>query len=78
MTQIKHTDETTIDLLKSRDGMETKVELKNGRIISIWNIAWTYDIGADFAHITTNISPSVANAPIDFFYTNEINKILTE
>lgn len=31
-----------------------------------------YDEGDGFAHITTNISPSVAGANVDFFYTSDI------
>ena len=71
-------DKSIIDIFISRDGIETKVELKNGRLVSIWNIAWGYDIGDAFAHITTNISPNIDNAQIDFFFTNEISRILTD
>ena len=78
MTQTEYKDKSIIDIFKSRDGLETKVELKNGRLISVWNIAWSYDIGDEFAHITTNISPNIDNATIDFFFTNEISKILTD
>ena len=78
MTQPEYKDKSIIDIFISRDGLETKVELKNGRLISVWNIAWGYDIGDEFAHITTNISPNVDNATIDFFFTNEISRILTD
>jgi hypothetical protein len=78
LTQPEYKDKSIIDIFKSRDGLETKVELKNGRLISVWNIAWGYDIGDEFAHITTNISPNVDNATIDFFFTNEISRILTD
>jgi hypothetical protein len=74
----EHKDKNIIDTFQSRDGLETKVELKDGRLISVWNIAWGYDIGDDFAHITTNISPKIDNAAVDFFFTNEISKILTD
>ncbi|NNV58025.1 hypothetical protein [Limnovirga soli] len=78
MVHIEHKDKNIIDIFQSRDGVETKVELKNGKQISIWNIAWGYDIGDEFAHITTNISPNIDNATIDFFFTNEIIKILSD
>jgi hypothetical protein len=78
LTQIEQKDKRIIEILKSRDGHETKVELKDGRQISIWNIVWGYDIGDEFAHITTNISPIIENTTIDFFFTNEINKLLTD
>jgi len=74
--QTEHKDKDIIDTFQSRDGLETKVQLKNGRLISVWNIAWGYDIGDEFAHITTNISPNIDNATVDFFFTNEISKIL--
>jgi hypothetical protein len=74
----EHKDKSIIDFLKDRNGLETKVELKNGNLISIWNITWGYDIGDHFAHITTNISPKIDNASVDFFFTNEINKILPD
>ena len=76
--QTEHKDKSIIDIFQSRNGLETKVELKSGKQISIWNIAWGYDIGDEFAHITTNISPNIENATIDFFFTNEISKILTD
>jgi hypothetical protein len=78
LTQTEHKDQSIIDIFKSRDGLETKVELKNGKLISVWNIAWGYDIGDEFAHITSNISPNIDNATIDFFFSTEISKILTE
>lgn len=78
MKQIKHKDENIIETFKSRDGLETKVELKNGKQLIVWNIAWGYNMGDDYAHITTNISPNVDKGSIDFFYTNEIAKIYTD
>jgi hypothetical protein len=72
---IIYKDKSIIDTFKSRDGFETKVELQNGKIITVWNIAWGYDFGDEYAHITTNISPNIPNATIDLFYTNEIVKI---
>jgi hypothetical protein len=31
-------DQKIIHVFKNRDGIETKVELKNGKKISVWNI----------------------------------------
>lgn len=70
-----HKDEYIIELLKKRNGIKTTIELDNGDVIVIWNIAWGYDIGDEYAHITTNISPDVENSTIDFFFTNEIKKL---
>lgn len=52
-----------IALLRDRDGMPTTVTLRDGRELTVWNIAWGYDIDDDYAHITTNCSPSVADLP---------------
>jgi hypothetical protein len=68
-------DKKIIELLESRDTLETHVQLHSGKIAKLWNIAWGYDIGDDFAHITTNISPSQPGQEIDFFYTHEIVSI---
>lgn len=68
-------DQNIIEILKSRDGRLTTVHLADKRALNVWNIAWGYDIGNEFAHITTNISPEIKNTDIDYFYTNEILKI---
>ena len=77
LAHTKYKDKSIIDIFEIRDGLETKVELKNGKLISIWNIAFGYGVGEEFAHITTNISPNIDHATIDHFLTNEISKILT-
>ena len=64
-----------IDLLVSREGIASVVTLKSGSRLSVHNIAWGYDVGDDHAHVTTNISPEVAGATIDFFSTSEIQSI---
>ena len=56
--------------------MKIYVHLKNGESRIVWNIAWGYDIGDDYAHITTNISPTVEGASIDVFYSYEIVRII--
>ena len=68
-------DADVIDLLLSRDGVVTAVTLKSGSRLTVHNIAWGYDMGDDHAHVTTNISPEVAGATIDFFSTSEIQSI---
>lgn len=69
-------DKDIINVFKERDGIETSVELRNGKIYQVWNIAWGYDLGDSYAHITTNISPAIESAPIDFFYSSEIVRII--
>jgi hypothetical protein len=53
----------------------TMVELSDGRSYRVWNIAWGYDAGDSWAHITTNISPDVSGEEIDFFFTHEVDAI---
>ena len=72
---MNYKDAHILDVLKKRDGLETKIELKTGNILSIWNIAWGYDLDEEFAHITTNISPMIDNVNIDFFITSDIERI---
>ena len=42
----------------------------------IFNIAWGYDIGDEFSHVTTNVSPDVAGAEIDFFSTEDVASVV--
>jgi hypothetical protein len=68
-------DNAIIALLKSRDGQATMVRLTGKRTIRVFNIAWGYDDGDEFAHVTTNISPRVSGEQIDFFFTHEVLNI---
>jgi len=65
-----------IEILKTRDTLLTKLEMNDGKILDVWNIAWGYAIGDDFAHVTTNISPDQECYAIDSFYTNEVTKVV--
>ena len=65
-----------ITLLSERDGLLSIVELKDRKRLSVWNIAWGYDSGDDFAHVTTNISPNHDGYPIDFFSTSDVVRLL--
>jgi hypothetical protein len=42
----------------------------------IFNIAWGYDIGNEFSHVTTNVSPDVGGAEIDFFFTEDVASVV--
>ncbi|MEO8254577.1 MAG: hypothetical protein ABI554_09345 [Flavobacterium sp.] len=68
-------DQHIIEIFKTTNQIEKVVYLDNKSSLTVWNIAWGYDIGDEFAHITTNISPEIKNSDIDFFYTNEIQNI---
>ena len=69
-------DEELIDLLVQRDGIATEVVLRDARRLQVVNIAWGYDDGDAYAHITTNVSPFVAETDGDFFFSNEVATVL--
>ena len=47
--------------------------------IAVWDVAWGRDIGDDFDHVTSNVSPGPATEhTIDFFFTNEIVGIIPD
>ena len=71
-------DTALIDLLNERDGRRTTVVLTDGRNLYLWNIAWGYDMGDEFAHVTTNCSPFIDGANLGVFFTNEVAKVLDE
>ena len=71
-------DKDLIELLTTRDGQPTFVKLRDGRRLSVINIAWGYDMGDEYAHVTTNVSPSVDGEAVDFFFTNEVVAVLDE
>lgn len=52
-------DIEVITLLASRDGIPTVVTLNTGSQCTVHNIAWGYDVGDEYAHVTTNISPKI-------------------
>lgn len=62
-------------ILKHRDAIPTTVELCDGRVLLVYNIAWGQDIGDAEYHVTTNISPSLDGATIDLFWTHEVLRI---
>jgi hypothetical protein len=65
-----------IEVLRERDGVQTRVMLKDGRELCVHNIAWGQDMADPEFHITTNISPT-PNVPhvSDFFRTEEVASI---
>jgi hypothetical protein len=52
--------------------MLTTVRLRDGSQHLVRDIAWGYDLGDEYAHITTNVSPGGEGLPIDFFYSDAI------
>lgn len=68
-------DEAVIALLVAREGLETVVRLRDERIYRVHDIAWGYDCGDEYAHVTTNVSPGLEGDQIDFFFTSEVKEI---
>jgi hypothetical protein len=64
-----------VPLFRERDGQETKVLLSGARTLRVFNIAWGQDLGDDFEHITSNISPWIDES-IDIFFTDEIASVV--
>jgi hypothetical protein len=62
-----------IEVLRKLDGIRTRVTLKDGRELSVHNIAWGQDMADPEYHITTNISPA-PQVPhvIDVFSTGDV------
>jgi hypothetical protein len=69
-------DEAILRLLQERDGLASEVVLSDDTRLTVFNIAWGYDIGDEYAHVTTNISPDVEGAAIDFFFTESVRAIV--
>jgi len=69
-------DAALINKFVERNGMPTIAVFKDGEETIIFNIAWGYDQGDEFAHITTNISPEIDGASVDFFFSNELAALL--
>jgi len=68
-------DIEVIGLLARRNGIPTVVTLNTGSQYTVHNIAWGYDVGDEYAHVTTNISPRIEGASIDLFFTSDIQSI---
>jgi hypothetical protein len=64
--------EQVIAILRGRDAELTIATLASGKVFKVLNIAWGRDDGAEFDHVTTNISPSVEGYDLDGFLTSEI------
>ena len=69
-------DADLISKLVERDGVPTIAVFKSGKETTIHNIVWGCDFGDEFAHITTNITPNINGAEIDFFFTHELKALL--
>ena len=68
-------DEPLLAVLQERDGQRTAVVLSTGAVLRCFNIAWGYDQGDEYAHVTTNCSPFIAGEAVDFFFSSEVVRL---
>ncbi|MDP1914018.1 hypothetical protein [Brevundimonas sp.] len=61
-----------VELLESRDGCLTLLELADGRVVRAFNCAAGRDMGDAWEHMTLNISPDMAGEKIDFLRTSDV------
>ena len=65
--------EAVTHVLRARCGQWTLVGLRGGQQLRVFDIAWGRDMGAEFDHISTNISPGPPEPhDFDFFLTSEV------
>jgi hypothetical protein len=73
---MQHVDDDIVQLLVKRDGIPTVVKLRDGRSLAVIDIAWGYDEGHEYAHVTTNVSPGNNAMQVDLFFTSEVSAVL--
>jgi len=65
-------DLAILKVLRARDGVATIVQLADSSRLREYDIAWGYDSEDTPSHITSNISPGVEGATVDFFTTDGV------
>ncbi len=69
--------EKILNILKERNQKISLVTLNDGKVLKVFNITWDRDIGDEYDHITTNISPGIEGEQFDFFFTKDVKEIET-
>lgn len=69
-------DEALLALFHAHDRSPLRVVLRSGSILTVFNIAWGYDSGDEYSHVTTNMSPDVEGSEVDFFFTDDVDRVL--
>ncbi len=59
-------------LLADRQGIPTDVRLRDGTLHRVINSSIGRDIGEDWEHVLTNVTPVVEMAPKAWFLTSEV------
>lgn len=73
----KDQGEQVAGILESRSGLLTVVRLASGRTFIVHNVAAGRDMGIDFDHFTTNVSPSPEGSyTIDFFHADQVTSLV--
>jgi hypothetical protein len=65
-------DLAVLEVLQSRDGIATFVQLADNSRLRVYDIAWGYDSADTHSHVTSNISPGVEGTAVDFFTTDRV------
>jgi hypothetical protein len=67
------------NILESRSGLLTEIRLVSGQTFVAYNVAAGRDMGVDFDHFTTNISPSPAGShTVDFFHADQVASLIAK
>jgi transcriptional regulator with XRE-family HTH domain len=69
-------DTAILELLQSRTGIPTIARMKDGSSITIWNIIWSYCMGAGYADITINVKPTIEGEKIAICTTSDIGELI--
>lgn len=69
-------DRHLIQIFLDRDGKLTRVKLMDGRWLDVWDIAYGYDMGDEYAHISANMEKREPPVPFHFFSSEHILRII--
>lgn len=61
-----------VELLESRDGRLTLLQLADGRTFRSFNIAAGRDLGEEWEDFTANISPMIEGEDVDWISTADV------
>ena len=65
-----------VELLETRHGRLTLLELSNGSGLRAFNSAAGRDIGAEWEHMTLNISPAMPGEEVAFVSTKDVARAI--
>jgi hypothetical protein len=69
-------DEALLAMFLERVGSPSRVVLRDGNILTVFNIAWGYDVGDEYSHVTSSVSPAVEGSAVHLFFTNDVDHVL--